>query len=72
MLAALDGSCRTPVAGFAEIERNRLTIQGLLLNEDGSKEIRGRRQGGIDAAAQLGAELGKELRSVAGPDFGLG
>ena len=33
---------------------------------------RGRRQGGIDAAAQLGAELGKELRSVAGPDFGLG
>ena len=72
MLAALDGSCRTPIAGFAEIDGDRLTIEGLLLNEDGSKEIRGRFEGGIDDAAQLGAELGKDLRSRAGPDFGLG
>jgi hydroxymethylbilane synthase len=72
MLAALDGSCRTPIAGFAEIDRDRLTIEGLLLNEDGSREIRGRFDGGIDDAAQLGAELGKELRNRAGPDFGLG
>lgn len=72
MLAALDGSCRTPIAGFAEADGDRLTIEGLLLNEDGSKEFRGRLEGGIDDAAQLGAELGKELRSVAGPDFGLG
>ena len=35
MLAALDGSCRTPIAGFAEIDGDRLTIEGLLLNEDG-------------------------------------
>jgi hydroxymethylbilane synthase len=72
MLAALDGSCRTPIAGFAEIDGDRLTIEGRLLNEDGSKEIRGRFEGGIDDAAQLGAELGNELRSGAGPDFGLG
>ena len=72
MLAALDGSCRTPIAGFAEIDSDRLTIEGLLLNEDGSREIRGRFDGGIDGAAQLGAELGKELRNRAGPDFGLG
>jgi hydroxymethylbilane synthase len=72
MLAALDGSCRTPIAGFAEIDGNRLTIDGLLLNDDGSKEIRGRLEGGIDDAAALGAELGKDLRGHAGPDFGLG
>jgi hydroxymethylbilane synthase len=72
MLAALDGSCRTPIAGFAEIDGNRLTIEGLLLNEAGSREIRGRLEGGIDDAPRLGAELGKELRSGAGPDFGLG
>jgi hydroxymethylbilane synthase len=72
MLAALDGSCRTPIAGFAEIDSDRLTIEGLLLNEDGSREIRGRFEGGIGDAAQLGAELGKDLRSRAGPDFGLG
>jgi hydroxymethylbilane synthase len=72
MLAALDGSCRTPIAGFAEADGDRLTIEGLLLNEDGSREIRGRLEGGIDDAAALGAELGKDLRSRAGPDFGLG
>jgi hydroxymethylbilane synthase len=72
MLAALDGSCRTPIAGFAETDGDRLTIEGLLLNEDGSKEIRGRFEGGIDDAAQVGAELGKDLRSRAGPDFGFG
>jgi hydroxymethylbilane synthase len=72
MLAALDGSCRTPIAGLADVDRDRLTIEGLLLKEDGSKEIRGRFEGGVDDAAALGAELGKELGSRAGPDFGLG
>jgi hydroxymethylbilane synthase len=72
MLAALDGSCRTPVAGLAEIDGNRLSIEGLLLNGDGSKEIHGRLEGGIDDAAQIGAELGKRLRGRASPDFGLG
>jgi hydroxymethylbilane synthase len=72
MLAALDGSCRTPIAGFAEIDADRLKMEGLLLNEHGSREIRGRFEGGIDDAAVLGAELGKDLRSRAGPDFGLG
>ena len=42
MLAALDGSCRTPIAGFAEADGGRLTIEGLLLRPDGSEEIRGR------------------------------
>jgi hydroxymethylbilane synthase len=72
MLGALDGSCRTPIAGFAEIDGERLTIEGLLLKEDGSKELRGRFEGGIDDAAVLGAALGKDLRSRAGLDFGLG
>jgi hydroxymethylbilane synthase len=72
MLAALDGSCHTPIAGFAEIDADGLKIEGLLLNEDGSREIRGRFEGGIDDAAVLGAELGKDLRGRGGPDFGLG
>jgi hydroxymethylbilane synthase len=72
MLAALDGSCRTPIGGLAEINGDRLTIEGLLLNEDGSKEIHGRFEGGIDDAAHLGTELGNDLKGRAGPDFGLG
>jgi hydroxymethylbilane synthase len=71
MLATLDGSCRTPIAGLAEIEGGRLRLEGLLLKPDGSDEIRGRREGGICDAAALGTELGRELRRRAGPGFGL-
>jgi hydroxymethylbilane synthase len=71
MLAALDGSCRTPIAGLAEVEGDRLTLEGLLLRPDGSSEIRGRLEGGIDDAEAIGTELGKELRGRAGPGFGL-
>src|SRR5262249_57449186 len=72
MLAALDGSCRTPIAGFAQLDGNRLTIEGLVLNPDGSGAIRGRREGEVDNAAALGTELGQELRRRAGPGLGLG
>jgi hydroxymethylbilane synthase len=71
MLAALDGSCHTPIAGFATIDGNRLTLDGLLLMPDGSGEIRGRREGAADEAAALGTDLGAELRRRAGPDYGL-
>ena len=71
MLAALDGSCRTPIAGLAESDGGRLTLEGLLLKPDGSAEIRARSTGDIGDAAALGAALGSELRSRAGPGFGL-
>jgi len=70
MLAALDGSCRTPIAGFAELDGNRLTIEGLLLKPDGSDEIRGQRVGDIGDAEKLGTELGNELRRRASTEFG--
>ena len=45
MLAALDGSCRTPIAGLAALDGDELVLEGLLLKPDGSAEIRGRRAG---------------------------
>jgi hydroxymethylbilane synthase len=71
MLAALDGSCRTPIAGLAEIEDGRLVLEGLLLKPDGSAEIRARSSGDPAQAEMLGAELGCELRRRAGSGFGL-
>jgi hydroxymethylbilane synthase len=71
MLAALDGSCRTPIAGLAECKGGLLTLEGLLIKPDGSSEIRGRRAGDIGDAAALGGALGGELRSQADPGFGL-
>jgi hydroxymethylbilane synthase len=71
MLAALDGSCRTPIAGLAEAENGRLRLEGRLLKPDGSDEVRGTRQGAIPDAEAIGLELGRELRQCAGSGFGL-
>jgi hydroxymethylbilane synthase len=72
MLAALDGSCRTPIGGLATIRGERLILDGLLLSEDGSAERRGRGEGAVGGAVEIGSELGLRLRRGAGPEFGLG
>jgi hydroxymethylbilane synthase len=72
MLAALDGSCRTPIAGLATIHEGRLGLDALLLAPDGNAERRGRIEGAIEDAVALGTELGERLRRDAGPEFGFG
>jgi hydroxymethylbilane synthase len=71
LLAALDGSCHTPIAALAEIFGDRLTIEGLLLSPDASAEIRRQLSGPLVDAAALGRALGAELRRSGGPKFGL-
>ena len=72
MLAALDGSCRTPIAGLATITGDRLTLEALLLSEDGSAQRRGHSEGTTADAVAIGNQLGELLRREAGPEFGLG
>ena len=72
MLAALDGSCRTPIAGLARIDGNRLSLDALLLSPDGTAERRGSLAGPVSDAASIGAALGEQLRRDAGPEFGFG
>jgi len=72
MLAALDGSCRTPIAGLATIEGDRLSLDALLLSPDGAAERRGRLAGPVSAAEAIGTDLGERLRRGAGPEFGFG
>jgi len=71
MLAALDGSCRTPIAGLAELDGDRLTLRAMLLAADGSAERRAEGTGSADGATGLGSEIGARLRRGAGPEFGL-
>jgi hydroxymethylbilane synthase len=71
MLAALDGSCRTPIAGLATIAGDRLSLEALLLALDGSAERRGRSEGAVSDAVALGRELGERLRQGAGREFGF-
>jgi hydroxymethylbilane synthase len=72
MLAALDGSCRTPLAGLATLDGDRLSLEALLLAADGSAERRGRLAGTASDAAAIGTALGEQLRRGAGPEFGFG
>ena len=72
MLAALDGSCRTPIAGLATISGDRLTLEALLLSEDGRAKRRGGSAGPTADAVAIGNQVGELLRRDAGPEFGLG
>jgi hydroxymethylbilane synthase len=71
MLAALDGSCRTPIAGLAVLDGDRLTLDALLLKPDGSGEIRARETGAVADAELIGTEIGNELRRRAGAEYGF-
>ena len=69
-LAVLDGSCRTPIAGLAEIDdAGGLDFRGLIVRPDGSESHATARHGAASDAAALGADAGAELKGLAGPDF---
>jgi hydroxymethylbilane synthase len=69
LLAALDGSCHTPIAGHAEIAAGLLHLRALIARPDGSECLRAARVGATDAAEALGQEVGLELRARAGAGF---
>ncbi|MGX9854192.1 hydroxymethylbilane synthase [Limimaricola variabilis] len=68
-LAALDGSCQTPIAGLAEIEGGRLRFRGEILRPDGSEVLAEAGETTIADGPALGRELGETLRRIAGPGF---
>ena len=62
-LAVLDGSCRTPIAGYAAVEDGRLSFRGLVLRPDGSESLEVTREGLSADATWIGREAGEELRA---------
>jgi hydroxymethylbilane synthase len=68
-LRVLDGSCRTPIAGHAQVEGDRLTFYGLILSLDGSEAHEVRREGTATDAAAIGRAAGEYLRQQAGTRF---
>ncbi len=69
MLAALDGTCRTPIGGLATLDGDRLTLDGLLVWPDGSRLQRFCHAGDSADAVGIGTAVGGELRRRAGPKF---
>ena len=68
-LSALDGSCRTPIGGFAEMEGGRIRFRGIIVTPDGRVAHETERNGTSDDAEAFGRDAGEELARRGGPDF---
>ncbi|WP_127088094.1 hydroxymethylbilane synthase [Aquabacter cavernae] len=64
-LAALDGSCRTPIAGLATVEGDIVRLRGLVLSPDGRDAAEADESAPVADAARLGTESGVRLRGSA-------
>jgi hydroxymethylbilane synthase len=79
LLAALDGSCRTPIGGHARLlpapadapprHPRTLHLTGLVARPDGSFLLKRSITGDAADAARLGTELGQELRAGSPADL---
>jgi hydroxymethylbilane synthase len=68
-LAALDGSCETPIAGLAELDGGTLRLRGEVLRPDGSESLAEDKSCAIEDGAELGREMAASLLAKAGPGF---
>lgn len=68
-LAALDGSCETPIAGLAELDGTTLRLRGEVLRPDGSEAISDDQTCAVEDGAELGREMAAKLLEKAGKGF---
>ncbi|TNJ47598.1 hydroxymethylbilane synthase [Phaeobacter sp. B1627] len=68
-LAALDGSCETPIAALAELSGGTLHLRGEILRPDGSEKLSARQSCPVEEGAELGRHMGEDLRARAGKGF---
>jgi hydroxymethylbilane synthase len=68
-LAALDGSCKTPIAGHATLSGDSVAFRGLIARPDGAAahDIAG--TGARADAVAIGREAGLALKAQGGPGF---
>jgi hydroxymethylbilane synthase len=68
-LGVLDGSCRTPIGGHATVGGGNVRFRGIIVKPDGSAAFEVLREGRSEAATEIGADAGHELRDRANADF---
>jgi hydroxymethylbilane synthase len=69
LLAALDGSCRMPIAALATVADGVLTLDAMVAAVDGSARFDHAVTGAAAEAEEIGAAAGARLREQAGADF---
>jgi hydroxymethylbilane synthase len=57
----LQGSCQSPIAGFAQLLNGALTLQGVVGSADGRRVYRGSIEGSVVRAESMGIELAERL-----------
>jgi hydroxymethylbilane synthase len=68
-LAVLDGSCRTPIAGYARVDGDRLCFAGMILRPDGREAHSIAGEGKAADAVAIGRAAGDAVRAKAEPGF---
>jgi hydroxymethylbilane synthase len=68
-LQALDGSCRTPIAGYATVEGDQLHFRGIVIRPNGKAHHAIEKRGKAQDAETLGIAAGEELLAIAGKGF---
>ena len=69
LLATLDGSCRTPIGAFTELNGVWCRLTAEILSPDGREFYRDSVEGEAGSAVKLGTQLGAKLLEAAGPEF---
>ena len=65
----LAGSCETPLGAYAEIRAGRVFLRGFVAMPDGSRIVRGEREGAAPEAESLGRELANDLLTQGAGDI---
>jgi hydroxymethylbilane synthase len=66
--ARLGGSCQSPIAAFAELDADRITLRGLVAEPDGSRLLKDTLSGSAENPAALGRQLAERILAAgAGP-----
>ena len=68
-LKQLDGSCRTPIAGLAELDGGLLRFRGQILTPDGTVSHETEREGSASDGEEMGLDAARELLGLGGDDF---
>ena len=66
--ARLGGSCQSPIAAYAELDADRITLRGLVAEPDGSRLLKDTISGSAENPAALGRQLAERILAAgAGP-----
>jgi len=68
-LAALDGSCETPIAGLAELDGGSLRLRGEILRTDGSEALADDQTGAVEDGPEMARAMAAGLLDRAGDGF---